>query len=97
MTTDYGPYVSQGLLTQWESDPADAPGSMTSSPWPDHIAITSVTDDGVGGYRVQGNVIELTSEDVAKGTVSATYPISATVSLVGGKWLITAWTGFGGQ
>lgn len=88
---DYGPYVSPTLLAQWEAGPAFAPGRATQSPWPDHVTITSITDDGLGGYRVMGNVVNLTSEDVTAGTVSSMDPFTATVSKVNGKWMITAW------
>jgi len=91
MQSAYGPFVSPDVLALWEADPTSAPGRLTSSPWPDHIAITSLTTDGVGGYHVQGNIIELTSEDVARGTEAGEMPFTATVSLVDGKWMITAW------
>ena len=93
---NYGPYVDPALLTLWEQNPAVAPGRVTSSPWPDHVVITSLTEDGIGGYHVQGNVIELTSQDIVAGTDSGEVPFVATVSKVNGKWMISAWQGLAG-
>ncbi len=88
---NYAPYVAPALLAQWEANPQAAPGRLTPSPWPDHITITSVADDGLGGYRVQGDVVELTSGDIAAGTIADQYSITATVVQTNGAWLITAW------
>ena len=93
---EYGPYVDPKLLAVWEENPAIAPGRVTSSPWPDHIMVNSVTDDGLGGFHVQGSVIELTSQDIAAGTQTAADPVVVTVSKVNGKWLISAWQGLAG-
>ncbi|HOQ09731.1 MAG TPA: copper amine oxidase N-terminal domain-containing protein, partial [Syntrophomonadaceae bacterium] len=36
---NYAEYVSPELLAQWQKDPANAPGRLTSSPWPERIDI----------------------------------------------------------
>jgi hypothetical protein len=89
----YAPYVGPDLLTQWESNTMSAPGREVSSPWPDHATVVGITDDGLGGYRVTGNVVYLTSEDITAGTVASVDPFTATVSKVSSKWMITAWSG----
>ncbi len=44
---NYGDLVSPALLAQWVSNPSNAPGRVTSSPWPERIEI-----------REQGSIIE---------------------------------------
>lgn len=82
----YGPYVVPTLLARWVSDPEAAPGRTTSSPWPDHIEITSVTQGG-DDYTVLGNIIMMTSAGEA-GSV----PFTATVTQADDDWLISAFT-----
>lgn len=60
----YAPYVMQDLLTAWITNPEQAPGRATSSPWPDRIEITDIAEQGAG-YVVTGNVILMTSVEVA--------------------------------
>lgn len=91
MESDYASYVSPALLAQWVADPSRAPGRTTSSPWPDHITITSVTQSDPGVYTVQGNVIELTSNEVEHGGIADQYPVTATVQQENGAWVITSW------
>jgi len=56
----YGLYVTDALLQQWRADPAHAPGRLTSSPWPDHLAIDTITPQGAG-YSVSGHIVMMTS------------------------------------
>ncbi|HVU75762.1 MAG TPA: hypothetical protein VHD38_02930 [Candidatus Paceibacterota bacterium] len=56
----YAPYTDPSLLDAWKSDPAHAPGRLTSSPYPDRIEIQSVASQGAG-YVVTGEVVEMTS------------------------------------
>jgi hypothetical protein len=56
----YGQLVTNQLLQQWRADPQHAAGRETSSPWPDHIEIDSITPQGAG-YAVSGRVIMWTS------------------------------------
>lgn len=80
----YGPFVTPELLASWIANPESAPGRLTSSPWPDHIAVDSVTRNEAGSYDVQGRVILKTSAGDA-GSI----PVSLTVSNVDGSFLIT--------
>lgn len=93
MENAYSPYVSSDLLTQWEQNPQNAPGRQTSSPWPDHIEITSVTKNGDGNaysYIVQGDIVELTSKELVSGGVAAKYLAIIQVDKINGQWKISA-------
>jgi len=60
----YAAFVTPALLQQWTSDPALAPGRLTSSPWPDRIEIESITRDAEKCV-VRGFVVYATSADSA--------------------------------
>lgn len=92
IAANYSADVAPSLLAKWEADPANAPGRVTSSPWPDRIEIGSVAQNPDGSYAVAGDVIEVTSVQAANGGVNDSYPITLTVSNVNGAWLITAVT-----
>jgi hypothetical protein len=83
----YGPYVSEELLTRWMAYPEEAPGRSTSSPWPDHIAVESVTMNDTGAYDVAGRIILKDSTGDA-GNV----PVLLTVSNTEHGYRITAYT-----
>ena|ERR1044072_368763 len=89
---NYAPYVSTALLAKWKNDPSAAPGRLTSSPWPDRIEISSVSKEGEEFYKVEGNVIEMTSEEVAHGGTAGSYPIVIELGKDhdSGAWVITA-------
>ncbi|HYF92692.1 MAG TPA: hypothetical protein VD969_10665 [Symbiobacteriaceae bacterium] len=92
MQEHYGDLVSAELLSEWAGDPKNAPGRLTSSPWPDRIEILSVRRVLDGKYEVQGEVIEVTSVEKVSGGVAAKRPITLTVEKVGDRWLITGVT-----
>jgi hypothetical protein len=93
----YSSYVTPELLTQWEAAPTSSPGRLTSSPWPDRIDITSVTQNPDGSYMVSGNVAEITSVEETQGGVADTYPVVLTVENRDGQWLIASWSGAPGE
>lgn len=80
----YGPYVAPELLATWIENPSIAPGRATSSPWPDHIKVDTVTKNEMGAYDVMGRIILKTSTEDA-GII----PVSLTVSNIDGSFLIT--------
>ncbi|MFC0214962.1 hypothetical protein ACFFK0_21360 [Paenibacillus chartarius] len=84
MQEHYGDLVSQELLTQWQSDPEQAPGRMVSSPWPDRIDVQSTQKVSEDVYRVKGLVIEITS----KNGIAAKRAIVAEVKKINNRWLI---------
>jgi len=88
--SEYAGYVSPALLDQWAADPLQAPGRVTSSPWPDHIEITSIDKIAAEEYQVTGNIIEVTSVEVGTGGAAATIPVRITLHEDSqGHWLIT--------
>lgn len=96
--TQYAPYVSTELLQKWEADPSNAPGRSVSSPWPEKIAIVSITPSAAGNafetYNVEGNVVEVTSAPANSGAdtqPAAVYPVSIRVQKdEAGEWRITS-------
>jgi hypothetical protein len=88
---EYGTYVSPELLSLWQSQPNAAPGRQTSSPWPDRIEVFAVTPTDAGTYKVEGNVIEITSADTPLEP-AAVYPVTLTVQKHGTAWVITAFS-----
>lgn len=93
MNDAYGPYVDPDLLDSWIASPVTAPGRTTSSPWPDHILITSADLRSSGSYDVTGQVIEVTSTGQE---VSGT-PVEMRLEKEGNKWRITRFEGYPAQ
>ena len=84
MQENYGDVVSSGLLEQWLTDPLNAPGRLTSSPWPDRIDIKTTEKLSDNAYELNGEVIEITNVDkMANKTL-----IHLLVEKVGEHWLI---------
>jgi hypothetical protein len=93
MEKAYSAYVSPALLQTWVSNPSNAPGRAVSSPWPERIEITSLTQQGSGRYLVSGDVVEISSTEAAGSGEAARTPVQITVEKVGGHWVITGYTG----
>jgi len=91
MDENYSSYVTPQLLEKFKSDPLNAPGRLTSSPWPDRIEIASADKVSDGVYKVEGKIIEITSTE-KKGEAAATRPITIEVKKTDGKWLISSVT-----
>jgi hypothetical protein len=89
IASTYAPYVDPALLTQWEANPQSAPGRVTSSPWPDHIAITSITPQGQG-YVVNGQLVFMTSNEVEHGGNADTTPVVLQLVRENNRWMIVA-------
>lgn len=88
----YGEFVTPVLLDAWQRDPQQAPGRVSSSPWPELIEVVSVEQSAEGAYEVQGKVIEMTSVEMTQGGIAAQRPITLTVEKNAGRWLISALT-----
>jgi glycine cleavage system H lipoate-binding protein len=84
----YGEFVSPELLEKWLNDPAKAPGRTISSPWPERIDIISAEKLSDTEYEVKGNIIKVTSVELAEGGIAATRPAKFLVRNIDGKWLI---------
>lgn len=80
----YAPFVSPELLAAWVANPMTAPGRISSSPWPDHIEVDTVTMSEDGTYEVLGRVMLKTSTGDA-GII----PVSLTVENRESGYVIT--------
>ena len=88
---EYGSFVMPALLAVWQSDPTQAPGRQTSSPWPDRIEVLSMTPQAKS-YVVQGAIILMTSEETTHGGNAGIIPVMLQVVPAGdGKWYIAAY------
>lgn len=91
MSREYGSLVAPALLTKWQNDPTQAPGRVTSSPWPDHIVITGVERESRSRYIIEGQVVEVTNEGgalEAEPREAARRPITLAVEEQGASWRI---------
>ncbi|MCL6611084.1 MAG: hypothetical protein K6T66_06045 [Peptococcaceae bacterium] len=90
MQENYGGLVYPSLIEEWARDPQNAPGRVVSSPWPDHIEILSIEKASESAYEVKGQIIEMTSVEMASGGVAARRPITLVVGKAENRWVITA-------
>jgi len=88
MQEHYGGLVAPELLERWKADPANAPGRLVSSPWPDRIEIVNMTREADDVYQVEGVIVEKTSGDLEDG-FTAKRAITLVVTRTGDAWLIT--------
>ena len=88
MQDSYGAFVTPGLLRKWQNDPLNAPGRLTSSPWPDRIEVKTVEKISEQQYQVKGEIIEITSAEKESGGIAAKRPVTLIVEKSGHGWLI---------
>ncbi len=89
LTVEYAKYLTPELLAVWQKDPTKALGRRVSSPWPEKINIVEITKLGEDAYKVEGNVVEVTSTDTSSaGQLVALYPVTFRVEKIGDTWLI---------
>lgn len=91
MEDNYGPYVVPELLAEWENDPVNAPGRLTSSPWPDRIEIAKIQKESDTRYVVEGDIVEVTNEGGGideSATEAVRRPIVVGVERRGSDWKI---------
>ena len=86
----YGPLVTPALLDAWTRAPSTAPGRDVSSPWPDRIEVLALTP-AEGTCRVEGEVVYVTSAEVAGGGAAARVPVVLRVEGGPGAWRIGAY------
>jgi len=79
MQENYGSLVSDALIEKWIKDPLNAPGRLTSSPWPDRIEILSISKLSGDAYEVKGEIIEITSQEKGTQKAAARRPITLIV------------------
>lgn len=86
---NYSGLVTDELLAQWLSDFSQAPGKITSSPYPKRIKIQEIRRINLWRkYEVSGKVIEITSIQEVHGGMANEYNIDMIVEKRNGKWLI---------
>ncbi len=85
MATIYGPLVTSDLLQVWQENPEEAPGRLTSGPYPARIEIVRIDKQG-SGYIVNGTVVYMTSTGEAGRA-----PVILLVIPQEGHWLIAAY------
>ncbi|CCQ98156.1 Antirepressor regulating drug resistance protein [[Clostridium] ultunense Esp] len=89
---NYSQYVTPELLQKWKDDPQSAPGREVSSPWPERIVILRAEMSDMNQYTVYGEIIEVTSVELANGGVAAKRPVTVAVQKVNDRWLISGVT-----
>ena len=87
----YSNFVTPGLLEMWMNDVSKAPGRRVSSPWPDHIEITTLSKEDSDSYELTGYVIEITSTEVVNGGAATRIPVRMVVQKVQGRWYIAGY------
>ena len=85
MEENYGDLVAAELMEKWLAAPTEAPGRLTSSPWPDRIDIKQIEQQSEHSYVVNGEVVEVTSTE----EIASKQSITVIVEKVEGRWLIT--------
>ncbi|GFR34677.1 hypothetical protein [Thermobrachium celere] len=85
---NYSIYVTDSLLEKWIKDPSKAPGRLTSSPWPDRIEIKNIYKIDELTYKVKGEIIEITSNEMVSDGVAIRRPITLIVRKINNYWLI---------
>lgn len=88
---NYSRYVTADLLAKFQSDPLNAPGRLTSSPWPDRIEVLSAEKISEDLYKVEGKIVEVTTAGETNDTV-INRPITLEVKNMDGQWLISSVT-----
>lgn len=89
MKENYGEFVTQELIDKWIGDPENAPGRLTSSPWPDSIEILAVEPVSEDEYQVRGKIVEIANAEGSGTKTAAKRPITLDVKKAEDKWLIS--------
>ena len=88
MKESYSDFVTSELIAKWISDPTNAAGRLTSSPWPDRIEILAVEKSSGNEYKVDGEIIEVTSIEKEEGGIAAKRLITLAIKKIDNRWLI---------
>jgi hypothetical protein len=91
LQTQYAEFVSPALLKTWMNDVPKAPGRMVSSPWPDRIEISALTELSPDKYVIDGSIIEITSTETNGNESANRIPVQIVAERVQGHWLITGY------
>ncbi|MBX6366021.1 MAG: hypothetical protein IRZ00_19410 [Gemmatimonadetes bacterium] len=91
----YSKLVTRKLLDAWLADPGSAPGRAASSPWPERIEIRAARRVSANEYRVEGDVVYVTSVELVQGGAVARKPVTLRVVRADGAWRIAAYSAGG--
>lgn len=86
----YALYVRPDTLSAWENDPKNAPGRLTSSPWPDRIEVVSATKNQDGTYTVDANIVDIARTATSTAVVDR-MPVRFTLARGPDGWQITGY------
>lgn len=86
----YAGRVAPELLAKWQDDPDNAPGRVTSSPWPEAIAINTVEKTADLCYEIKGDIISMTSMEMVSGKIAGKRAVTLQAEKLNGHWLITS-------
>ena len=75
-------------MAQWENDLQNVSGVVTSSPWPERIEIVDIDKLSDYRYRIEADIIEITSVEMVNGGEAARRSISLEVEKTGTRWFI---------
>lgn len=84
----YGEFISESLMERWIKEPTKALGRLTSSPWPEAIDVLNIEKLSKDEYRVEGQVLEVTSQEMDKDEALLKYDVILIVKFDGDKWFI---------
>ena len=87
---NYGNLVTPELLSQWQNNSSQAPGRVSSSPWPERIDIIKMDKLSDSQYQIKAEIIEVTSVEMSKGGYASKQPVTLQVEKINNNWLITA-------
>lgn len=87
----FGSLVTRKLLDAWLAAPGSAPGRAASSPWPDRIVIRRARRIAPNEYRVEGDVVYVTSVEKARGGAGARKPVTLRIVRAEGGWRIAGY------
>lgn len=88
MEEHYKDFISSSLMEKWKEDPSKALGRLTSSPWPERIDIISIEKISDKEYRVEGEIVEVTSTEAETDDAASKTEITLTVIKDNDRWVI---------
>jgi hypothetical protein len=91
MQREYSMYVTRSLLASWAGRPESALGRTTSSPWPEHIDVIEIVQNGEV-YEVRAMLVYMTSVEVQKGGDAGTSELLMIVKQEDNIWKIDSVT-----
>lgn len=89
MEEHYCGFISSGLIEEWKNDTQNAPGRVTSSPWPERIEIIETKRISEYEYEVKGEIIEVATIDVNNNWIVGKQTITLSIEKENDSWLIT--------